>query len=114
MKLIKAIVITSLFSVAALASAKPAKCLVQSEGDTLYSGTCNFTAGKGGSFTLTKAKGSRFIDDVISISVTKYAQEDAVVSAITTGGNSSRWGEVYRDTNTPACWFNRSLRVCAW
>ena len=91
MKLIKAIVITitSLFSVAALASAKPAKCLVQSEGDTLYSGTCYFTAGKGGSFTLTKAKGSRFIDGVTSISVTKYAQEDAVVSAITTGGNSS-------------------------
>ena len=113
MKLIKAIGIATLLSVAALASAKPAKCLVQSEGDTLYSGTCNFTAGKGGSFTLTKAKG-RFIDGVTSISVTKYAQEDAVVSAITTGGNSSRWGEVYRDTNTPACWFNRSLRVCAW
>lgn len=113
MKLIKAIGIATLLSVAALASAKPAKCLVQSEGDTLYSGTCNFTAEKGGSFTLTKAKG-RFIDGVTSISVTKYAQEDAVVSAITTGGNSSRWGEVYRDTNTPACWFNRSLRVCAW
>lgn len=114
MKLIKAIVISSLFSVAAFASAKPAKCLVQSEGETLLSGTCNFSAEKGGSFTLTKAKGNRFIDGVTSISVTKYAQEDAVVSAITTGGNSSHWGEVYRDTNTPACWFNRSLRVCAW
>ena len=114
MKLIKAIVITSLFSVAALASAKPAKCLVQSEGDTLYSGTCNFSAEKGGSFTLTNTKSSRLFDEVTSITVTKYAQEDALVSVITTGGNSSRWGEVYRDTNAPACWSNRRLRVCAW
>ncbi|WP_274571711.1 hypothetical protein V6667_09045 [Neisseria leonii] len=97
------------------AQAKPAQCLIESAGEILFKGTCNFSAGKNGSFTLENInKRGNLFGDTAMVSVSIISPSVAEVRGFTLWGNSSYWGDVKRSRTQRACWANNEVKICAW
>ena len=57
-----AIVSASLVFAATSASARPARCRIVSNGEKPFNGVCDYMAESGGSFSLSRAKGHKFLE----------------------------------------------------
>jgi hypothetical protein len=96
------------------ARSKLASCRIVSNGAVKFSGRCRFTAERGGSFTLSRARGGgRLYGSILSVSVTIVGRGVAEVRGLTSGGINSRWGRAVRSKRDRACWVGRGFRVCA-
>lgn len=94
-----------------VAEAKPARCEI-TNGDSRYSGPCEFVAHKGGSFDVNlpeagfEAVGSGTFEVVIK------RADRAVVFAYFPGRQPI--ANVTRDRKKPACWSGEGVRICAY
>lgn len=96
------------------AYAKTARCEISSE-DGSYVGPCDFTAGKGGSFSLVLP------EKAVSILYTNYMEVTVkspgvgrLAGTVDGIGEINDWGIVRRDTKKPACWSGEWGRVCVY
>ena len=103
-----------LFLLPAAAEARPARCVVAAAGAPHYSGPCDFQAERGGSFTVTPARGRRFSGGVSSISLAIVAEGVGEVRGLTADGINSRWGEARRSTRDRACWVGADFSLCVY
>ncbi len=96
------------------AHAKTARCEISNE-DGRYVGPCDFTAGKGGSFSLTlpeKAVNILYINYMeVTVKTPGVGRLAGTVDGI---GKMNDWGTVRRDPKKPACWVGVWGRVCAY
>ncbi len=99
---------------AAPAHAKQAYCLIKSDGEIQYKGTCQFSAERNGSFYLSAGKSGKFIPGISIISVTIISRGTADVRGLTAGGINSRYGTARRSRRDGACWVGTDFRICAW
>ncbi|ARN81957.1 hypothetical protein [Methylocystis bryophila] len=98
---------------AASASARPARCVIVSNGEKEFNGPCDYMAESGGSFSVSRAKGHKFLE-IDPISVTIVSPGVAEVRGLTKLGNNSRWGEAKRSTADPACWVGSDFKICVY
>jgi len=100
---------------ATAASAKPraARCVIDAAGAPRWSGSCQFQAERGGSFTVMPPRGS-FQNGVSAISVAIVRPGLAEVRGLTRGGVNSRWGEATRSRRDRACWVGSDFSVCVY
>ncbi|HEX8366207.1 MAG TPA: hypothetical protein VF603_13080 [Allosphingosinicella sp.] len=98
----------------AAAEARPARCVVASDGNATYTGPCNFLPDRGGSFSVAPPRGRAFPGGVTSISVTLEETGVAEVRGLTARGISSRWGTAVRSRRDRACWNGPDFSVCAY
>lgn len=97
------------------AEAKPAQCLIESSGEILFKGKCDFSASRGGSFSLQNInKKGALYDDILIVSVEIISPSVAQVRGLTSFGNNSYWGDVRRSRTQSACWANNEFKICAW
>ncbi len=103
-------------ALSATADAQPrqARCVVTAEGGARYAGPCRFQSERGGSFTVSPARGRSFPDGVTSISVAMMGQGEADVRGLTRDGVNSRWGTATRSRRDRACWVGSGFSVCAY
>ncbi len=97
----------------AYAQPRQARCVISSSEGPRYSGPCRFQAERGGSFTVSPARGRRFPGGVSSISVA-VAGGEADVRGLTRDGINSRWGTATRSRRDRACWVGSDFSVCAY
>jgi hypothetical protein len=98
---------------AAPAQAKPARCVIDSEG-TSYRGPCQYNVARGGTFTLNPSHGRSFGDGVVSLTVYVTGRGVADVRGLTRDGINSRWGRAVRSRRDSACWVGEDFSVCAY
>ena len=98
---------------AAQAKPRPARCVIDAAGAPRWSGPCQFEAERGGSFTVTPARG-RFQNGVTSISLTVVSRGIGDVRGLTAAGVSSRWGEARRSPRDRACWIGADFSLCVY
>ena len=104
---------TAASTVALPASAKTARCVIQSEGGS-YRGPCSYSVQRGGTFTV-KPIGRRFIlPGVMMVTVFVDRDGSAEVSGLTGAGVNSRWGSATRSRHDSACWVGEGFSVCAY
>ncbi len=103
-------------SLAATAYAEPrqARCVISSSEGSRYAGPCRFQAERGGSFTVSPARGRSFPGGVSSISVAVGGRGEADVRGLTRDGINSRWGAATRSRRDRACWVGSDFSVCAY
>ena len=97
----------------AVAIARPARCAVVSNGAPGFNGQCEFSAEKGGSFSITPVGKSAF-DGATVINVSVISPGVAEVRGLTRDGISSRWGEAKRSKTDPACWVGSDFKICVY
>ncbi len=102
------------FFSASPAMARKAHCLITSGPVTQFRGVCDFRGQADGSFSLTAAKSSPFLENTIMISVQMISKGRADVRGLTKSGINSRWGMVRRSRKNPACWLGSDFKICAW
>lgn len=95
------------------AVAKPARCVVTSNGAPAYDGKCDFSAEKGGSFSI-KPIGRDAFDGATVISVSVTLPGVAEVRGLTRDGINSRWGEAKRSASDRACWVGGDFKICVY
>jgi hypothetical protein len=95
------------------AVAKPARCVVTSNGAPAYDGKCDFSAEKGGSFSI-KPIGRDAFDGATVISVSVTLPGVAEVRGLTRDGINSRWGEAKRSASDRACWVGDGFKICVY
>jgi hypothetical protein len=100
-------------TVLADAKPRPARCVIDAAGAPRWSGPCTFEAERGGSFTVTPARG-RFQNGVSSISLAIVSPGVAEVRGLTSSGVNSRWGEVRRSPRDRACWIGADFSLCVY
>jgi hypothetical protein len=98
---------------AAPAQAKVARCVIDSEG-TSYRGPCQYNVARGGTFTLSPARGRSFGEGVVSVTVYVTGRGVADVRGLTRDGINSRWGRAVRSRRDNACWTGDDFSVCAY
>ena len=111
-KLLFALAPVALFAATA-AEARPARCVVSSAGTPTYRGPCDFLAERGGSFSISPARGA-FPGGISDISVSLIAPGVAEVRGLTSGGINSRWGEARRSSRDRACWIGEDFSICVY
>jgi hypothetical protein len=97
---------------ATAAEARPARCVVSSEGST-FRGACDFLAERGGSFSISLARGE-FVEGTNEISVSIVSPGVAEVRGLTSDGINSRGGEARRSRRDPACWVGEDFSICVY
>src|SRR6187200_1297946 len=102
-----------LFLAVTPAAARPARCVLQSAGEPIWRGACDFIADRGGSFGIQPARG-RFPGGISDISVSITEPGVAEVRGLTRDGINSRWGEARRSRRDPACWVGEDFSVCVY
>ena len=95
------------------AKPRPARCVIDAAGAARWSGPCQFEAERGGSFTVTPARG-RFQNGVTSISLTIHHAGMGEVRGLTAAGVNSRWGEARRSPRDRACWIGADFSLCVY
>jgi len=101
-------------AVPAAAASKMASCQIASEGAVKFDGRCRFIAERGGSFSLSPARGGGALyGSILSVSVTIVSPGVAEVRGLTKAGINSRWGPAKRSKRDPACWVGSDFRICA-
>src|SRR5688500_12039451 len=80
-KLLFALAPFMLFTATA-AEARPARCVVASEGNSTWRGACNFLAERGGSFSISAYRGA-FLEGISDISVSLISPGVAEVRGLT-------------------------------
>jgi hypothetical protein len=95
------------------AIAKPARCVVTSNGAPAYDGKCDFSAEKGGSFSI-KPIGRDAFDGATIISISVTLPGVAEVRGLTRDGINSRWGEAKRSASDRACWVGDDFKICVY
>jgi hypothetical protein len=95
------------------AIARPARCVVVSNGASTFNGQCEFSAETGGSFSITPVGKSAF-DGATVISVSVTLRGVAEVRGLTRDGINSRWGEAERSKTDPACWIGSDFKICVY
>ncbi|MCQ4191210.1 hypothetical protein [Methylocystis suflitae] len=112
-----AVLIVSIFMMQQLllaeAIARPARCVVVSNGAQAFNGQCEFSAENGGSFSITPVGKSTF-DGATVISVSVTLPGVAEVRGLTRDGINSRWGEAKRSKTDPACWVGSDFKICVY
>ena len=98
---------------AAEAKPRPARCVIDAAGAPRWSGPCRFEAERGGSFTITPARG-RFQNGVTSISLAIHHAGMGEVRGLTAAGVNSRWGEARRSPRDRACWIGADFSLCVY
>jgi hypothetical protein len=99
---------------AAAQESRPADCTVQSGGEIVFDGLCDFLPDAGGTFSISRPDGDGpLYGEVSVITVFVVAAGEAEVSGLTTSGINSRWGSAERSTTDPACWTGTDFEVCA-
>lgn len=111
-KLLFALAPALLFAATA-AEARPARCVVTSEGNPTWRGACNFVAERGGSFSITPLRGA-FLEGIEDVSVSIVSPGVAEVRGLTSDGINSRWGEARRSRRDPACWIGEDFSICVY
>ncbi len=107
------VVALALAANAAFAAPRAARCVVGSSGSASWNGPCQFFAERGGSFTITPARGD-FPDGIGSISLSIIAPGRGEVRGLTSDGINSRWGPATRSTRDRACWIGEDFRICVY
>ena len=100
------------------AFAKSARCVIKTS-DGAYAGPCDFTAAKGGSFSIEPLVRSEFFTHaqdepgvtVISVDI---RGSSADVRGLTTDGIDSRWGAASRSRKDRACWVGDDFSICVY
>jgi hypothetical protein len=108
-----ALAATALAAVPATAKPRAARCVIDAAGAPRWSGSCQFQAERGGSFTVTPPRGS-FQNGVSAISVAIVRPGLAEVRGLTRSGVNSRWGEATRSRRDRACWVGSDFSVCVY
>jgi len=111
-KLLFALAPLMLFAATA-AEARPARCVVASDGNATWRGACNFLAERGGSFSISAYRGA-FLEGISDISVSLVSRGVAEVRGLTSDGINSRWGEARRSRRDPACWVGEDFSICVY
>lgn len=111
-KLVLALAPLALFAATA-AEARPARCVVAGAGTPTYRGPCDFLAERGGSFSISPARGA-FPGGISDISVSLIAPGVAEVRGLTRNGINSRWGEARRSRRDRACWIGADFSICVY
>lgn len=113
-KFILLFAVAALLASATVAEARPARCVIVSNGEKPFEGICDFSAdSRDGSFTLSRAKGRKFLK-IDPISVAVVSPGTAEVRGLTPDGINSRWGEAKRSTSDPTCWIGADFKICAY
>ena len=97
----------------ATAKPRPARCVIDAAGAARWAGPCRFAPERGGSFTVTPARGA-FQNGIGSISVAVVRPGLAEVRGLTRAGVNSRWGEAQRSRRDGACWVGSDFSVCVY
>lgn len=95
------------------AKPRPARCVIDAAGAPRWSGPCQFEAERGGSFSVTPARG-RFQNGVTSISLAIVSAGVGEVRGLTSSGVNSRWGEARRSPRDRACWIGADFSLCVY
>lgn len=103
----------ALFTTTVDATAKPARCVIDS-GPERYIGPCDFRASQGGSFTLLPVRGRSLMTGLTSLTVSIVSSGVADVRGLTLAGVNSRWGEARRSRRDRACWVGEDFSICAY
>jgi hypothetical protein len=111
-KLLFALAPLVLFAASA-AEARPARCVIASNGSPVWRGPCDFIPDRGGSFGVRPYRGS-FGDGIGIISVSIISPGVAEVRGLTRDGINSRWGEARRSRRDRACWVGEDFSVCVY
>ena len=99
--------------IATPATARRARCVVQSTETPTWRGACNFMPDGGGSFYIDPVRG-RFAEGMSTISVSIISPGVAEVRGLTDDGINSRWGEARRSRRDPACWVGEDFSICVY
>ena len=95
------------------AKPRPARCVIDAAGAPRWSGPCNFDARRGGSFTITPARG-RFAQGTTSITLDIVRPGVGEVRGLTALGVNSRWGTARRSSRDRACWIGADFSLCVY
>lgn len=93
------------------ADAKPARCEIRN-GDSRYSGPCDFTASKGGSFEVNLPEAAYDAVGSGTFEVVIKGNNRAVVFGYFPGRQPI--ANVTREAKRPACWSGEGVRICAY
>lgn len=96
------------------AEARQARCVIRQNGAVAYSGRCQFTPDKGGSFSIRSSLTRPILPSITDVSVAVISPGNAEVRGLTTNGNNSRWGPAVRSKRDSACWTGADFEVCAY
>ena len=110
-KLIMAILLS--IAVPAIAQAKPATCLLEEGGKTLYKGKCDFDPEGGGSFFISHPSFPKKLD-FAGVMVRIENKDEAYARISKLEGGSYMWGEVTRSQKDKACWVGNGFKICTW
>lgn len=92
------------------AQARPAKCLIEVEGNAYVDGPCDFRklSGDNGSFQITGETGKHF--------AYVYVEGDRTAAAHWNGilGENRAHNPLGTLTRDGACWSNATAKLCAW
>lgn len=102
-----------LLTAATAAEARPARCVLASTGTPTWRGACDFQSERGGSFSISPARGS-FPGEIDPISVSMIRPGVAEVRGLTRDGINSRWGEARRSRRDRACWVGEDFSICVY
>lgn len=110
-KLIMAILLS--IAVPAMAQAKPATCLLEEGGKTLYKGKCDFDPQGNGSFFISHPSFAKKLNFAgVMVWIESKNEVYAQISKLESG--SYMWGEVTRSQKDKACWVGNGFKICTW
>lgn len=98
--------------IATPAHARMARCDITAE-VTSYQGPCQYKVTRGGTFTLTPARGGSF-GEIRAVTVIIARPGMAEVRGLTVDGESLPWGRAIRSSRNRACWVGKHFSVCAY
>jgi hypothetical protein len=98
--------------------ATDARCDIRTDSGA-YAGSCEFTATKGGSFSIAPIGRPEFFahakdDPGITLISAEIRGSAAEVSGQTTDGIDSRWGKANRSPRDRACWVGEDFSICVY
>ena len=110
-KLIMAILLS--VAVPAIAQAKPATCLLEEDGKTLYKGKCDFDPQGNGSFFISHPSFAKKLN-FAGVMVWIESKNEVYAQISKLEGGSYMWGEVTRSQKDKACWVGNGFKIFTW
>ena len=114
------ILVIALLFTATPTLAKEARCVIIGGGFS-YSGPCEFSLQRGGSFTLTAIEPRTTIDGLYFLNLHIVAPGKAKVGGLLAGTTdagggdiATYWGEYVRSNSDPACWVAVDSQICVY
>ena len=110
---LSAVLLVAMAANSASAVEREARCVITSRDAPAWRGPCNFSSGRGGSFTLSSVDG-RGLDNMSDFSLRIISPGVGRASYMMMSGRHEEGGILRRSRRDPACWVGRDYSICVY